>query len=472
MFDGIAREEVQNARQMTEKPTPPPAIAPDLEIDLAQSFLPAWAREPAGPAQISRMAERYGGEEREERPGKRRDHGPRQDRQRAAGGKRAERRNDARSERRPEREHRPVPALAGWDVRFLPEPRGVEGLARQIKAAAKAYPLFDLALLVLEKPERYLVELRRTSESGPVLFQLSEDGSAWLSEREAVAHAITHRLEKFYRRERVTTEPPKGAYPFVAVCGMSGVLLGPPNYHDYQMTIRRLHAERFASVPFEVYKSRIRMARDEESIQKWKEEQSVKDEFHPVEASEGAEPVKLGSLEEMERHFREHHAASCITSIPDRVIASGPAVQNGSSTAVQLLVRRALEELRRFPLPLAHTLSQELASRGLQIFKAHENITYVSVARPRHLDREATPVADGPRGILDYLESNPSTVRNEQWKALVAMRPGSPGSEEAESAVARDLLWLLREGYAVDYARRGLEASPRSKPRPARAGHS
>ncbi|HVE17277.1 MAG TPA: hypothetical protein VNB29_11105, partial [Chthoniobacterales bacterium] len=291
----------------------------------------------------------------------------------------------------------------------MPDRHGVDGLAKQIKTSAKAYPLFDLARLVLEKSERYLVGFRRSVETATPLFQLKSDGSLWLSESEAVAHALATQMDKFYRRERIAVDPPKGTYPFVAVCGMSGVLLGPPNYHDYQSKLIRLHAEKFASMSFEAFKSRIRMERDEALIEKWKEEQSARDVYYAIDPSappkpapapepaapvaeapepvattseeaasapeaeetvaeaaapevsaeapvESAEPVadteivvgeapaeeaapaaddakKFDSFAEVERHFRENHAAKAVIRIRDKVVVPGPAALNESAPA-------------------------------------------------------------------------------------------------------------------------------------------
>jgi hypothetical protein len=521
---------------MSDEPSSPADLG---AIDLSLSFAPAWAKEADSSRQIARLAAKHGGgDDRADRPGKRwEDRGPRQDRRpprrdAGGGGPRPDRpkrregagRDDRRPERRPEREARPEPILSGWDVQFLPDRAGVDGLARQIKASAKTYPLFDLARLVLEKSERYFVQLKRTSESATSLYQLKIDGSLWVSEAEAVAHALAQQLDKFYRRERVAVDPPKGVYPFVAVCGMSGTLLGPPNYHDYQAKVRQLHAERFANVPFEVFKSRIRMDRDEESINRWKQEQSTKDVFYPVDpaapqpparAESAAEAPKedapaaemppaeeaptaeaetiaetaappadeapapepaaapeareqFASLADVERHFRQHHLAGAIVKIRERVAAPGPAAMNDSSPAVLQLTRGAWEELSRFPLPLAHTLGQQLTGKGLQIFKTADNITCVGVARPRYLDRQATPVSEALSGILDYLEGHASTPRPEQMQALLAMRTITEGEEESarEAALARDLSWLLHEGHVIDFARRGLEAARPPKVRP------
>jgi len=69
-------------------------------------------------------------------------------------------------------------------------------------------------------------------------------------------------------------EPPAGNFSVIAVCGMSGVILGPPNHHEYQRNIARLHRERFSDMPIERYKSRIRMESGAEILEKWKEQVS------------------------------------------------------------------------------------------------------------------------------------------------------------------------------------------------------
>ena len=101
------------------------------------------------------------------------------------------------------------------------------------------------------------------------LFVCALDETLWLSEDEALAHVLQKHFTTFYQAERTATEPPKGKYTFVAQCGMSGVILGPPNHHDYQNRLHKLHTERFARLPFEVYKARIKIVRDEEVVKKW-----------------------------------------------------------------------------------------------------------------------------------------------------------------------------------------------------------
>lgn len=461
-----------------------------LEMDLLKSFQPSWVKDSTPSSKITQITSRddndprgRSGYDRDDADSRWNRKPPKSDRltrrpgpeadksRRPLGDKRppgkgpAPRRDSRDDGNRRQQESAPrSPVLEGWEIKFVPEPRGIEGLLKQIKSTAKTYSLFELARLVLEKSARYLVEFQR--KSGPSLFQVSADGTLWLNESEATARVLSTQLDKFYRCERLAVEPPKGAYPIIAQCGMSGVLLGPPNLHDYQLKVQKLHAERFSNMALDIYKARIRMVRDEESVQKWRDEQSSQDVYFPLETPEGSEPTPLKNLAEVAEHFQKNHAATAIISPGDHFTAPGSAPVNDSAPAVIEFTRRELDNLIRFPLPLANFLSQKLAAGGLQIFKAHENITYVSVARPKMLDRQANPVSESLAAILDYLESNTGKPRVEQWKALLELPtlPSDPALREP--ALLRDFHWLLLQGHVIDFASKGLEIPRRPSARP------
>ncbi len=458
---------------MNEQPDPSPEPN-NLEIDLAQSFLPAWARDGGNTSDVSKLAARFDrGNDRPERreafdqrgdgrrgPRPDRDKRPREGPRRDNSARPARDHRDDTDSKRPERlEQKETPAIAGWQVRFLPDRTGVEGVARQIKVSIKAYPLFDLARLVLEKSERYQVELKRTEETAVGLYQLKSDGSLWLDESTALSHALNTSLDTYYRREQVEAEPPKGNFTGIAQCGMSGVLLGPPNYHNYQSKLRETHAQKFANMSFDAYSARVRVVKDEAIIEQWKQEQCTREQFVPITESDTTEPAApLATMADVEAHFRANHSSSLVVKIRERVIAPGPAALNSSAPAVLALTRTYWAELDRFPLPLAHSLSKQLAATGLQIFKARDNITFISIARPRTLNTSENPVSDSLQIMLDYIASHPFQPRPEQWKALLALRPLPEGGSEADRdhAVAADLSWLLHAGHVIDYAKRGL----------------
>jgi hypothetical protein len=453
----------------------------EMDLDLEKLFQPAWAQEkPAGNRYEKFAGEPAGGDDRKregrrgESFGERRDRRPRSD-GKFGGGKKDFSRHDDRHERR-ERPEPPAP-LPEISVTFLPGENGVESLARQIKITGRCYPLFQIAQLVLEKPERYTVQLAVKKNPGGAiaqpLFACALDDTPWLSEDEAVAHIFKNHFATFYQAERTATEPPKGTYTFVAQCGMSGAILGPPNYHDYQNQLRKLHAERFARMPFDVFKSRVKIVKDEAVVKKWVEEQSFKTEYICLNV---AEPLKLANLEEVEKHFRATHKDSIIKPVEAHPVAGVPS-RNLRSRELQRLVRHEWEQQRYFPLQIATKLSQQFASHGLQFFKVNKTVTHVAVARPQFLDLETTPVSENIKRIVEFINANPKCLRRKLIEtiapspAVIEVKPEeqkSAGPTPEQTAIIADLHWLVHQGHVLEFADGRLETAKKPLPKPAK----
>jgi len=483
------------------------STVPDNEFDLEKLFLPAWAQEQ--PSAI-KYAKYEGREDRPEGrgdrrgprpprrdgpPGARRDgNRPRPDRrgppnregdfQRPGGARREGGMGDRRGPRRgPPRERREPPApLPELNVSLVPDERGVESLARQIKMTGRAYPLFDIAQMILQKPERHAVNfaIKKNPEGQPIqqLFLCALDETLWLSEDEAVRHVLKRHFATFYQAEKTATEPPKGKYTFVAQCGLSGVVLGPPNYHDYQNQLRKLHSERFARMPFEAYKAQVKIVRDEEVVKKWVEDQSWKTDYLCLNLPE---PLRLGTTEAVEQHFRETHKANIVKQIESYTL-SGSAARSLRSPDLVRFVRSVWEDQRRFPLQIATVLSQQFATHGLQFFKVNKTITHVSVARPHYLDPALTPVSDGVKRIVDYINANPKCTRRQLIETLApsptVLTVPTPGEGQAatpkesaaptpeQNALIGDLHWLIHQGHVIEFANGTLETAKKPVPKP------
>ena len=281
----------------------------------------------------------------------------------------------------------------------------------------RAYPLFQIALLILQKGERYSVQLtpkKKADGTLEKLFVCALDDSPWTSEDEAVAHVLKNHFGTFYQAERTATEPPKGVYTFVAQCGMSGEILGPPNYHDYQNQLRRLHAEKFSRMPFDMFKARVKIVKDEAVVKKWVEDQSFKTEYVCLNVPE---PLKLATMEDVEKHFRATHKDSIIKPV-ETVTVGGLASRSLRCAGLQQLIRREWEQQKFFPLAIATKLSQQFASHGLQFFKVNKTVTHVSVARPTFLDLATTPVSENIRRIVEFINTNPKCTRRKLIESL------------------------------------------------------
>ena len=473
---------------------------PLKELDLDLEFLPAWAQKPNDAKPFAN----YAGEERSRARGRGDwgDRSPRQrddnrgrdfkgrgDRDRGPGGSRD---GGQRPKFQKPDGKRPFDKKGGFrrndppprpplelDVALQPEKNGVESLARQIKHTGRSYPLFDIARLILAKPERYLVVLKtRKKEDGSVaqpLFFCQVDETVWLSEDQALDHVLSRHFDTFYKTDKTEIDPPKGTYTFVAQCGMSDQILGPPNYHGYQDKLRALHADRFPRLPLDVFKSRVKIIHDEEVVKQWLDDQSWKTEYIAINLPEEA---RLESREAVREHFRQHHLSNLISGVSD-VALKASVFNKKTPPRMQNLVRYAIDDQRRFPLKIVNMLSQEFSSHGLQFFKRKKSVTHVSVSRPHHLNLEQTPVSDSIRNIVTFVVDNQNCTRRMILDKFVpepdkpesaevpaegdAPKPDTPLSPE-RTAILSDLHWLVHQGHVVEYANGQMEIAPKPQP--------
>ncbi len=482
----------------------------ELDLDLDLEVLPAWAQKPNDAKPFAN----YAGEERSRARG-RGDWGDRSPRQRDDNRGRdfkgrgdRDRKRDGHRDRGPGASRdggqrpkfqkpdgkRPFDKKGGFrrndppprpplelDVALQPEKNGVESLARQIKHTGRSYPLFDIARLILAKPERYLVVLKtRKKEDGSVaqpLFFCQVDETVWLSEDQALDHVLSRHFDTFYKTDKTEIDPPKGTYTFVAQCGMSDQILGPPNYHGYQDKLRALHADRFPRLPFDVFKSRVKIIHDEEVVKQWLDNQSWKTEYIAINLPEEA---RLESREAVRKHFREHHLSNLISGVSD-VALKASVFNKKTPPRMQNLVRYAIDDQRRFPLKIVNMLSQEFSSHGLQFFKRKKSVTHVSVSRPHHLNLDHTPVSDSIRNIVTFVVDNQNCTRRMILDKFVpepdkpesaevpaegdAPKPDTPLSPE-RTAILSDLHWLVHQGHVVEYANGQMEIAPKPQPQP------
>jgi len=149
-------------------------------------------------------------------------------------------------------------------------------------------------------------------------------------------------------------------------------------------------------------------------------------------------------------------------------------------------------------LQVATALSQQFAGYGLQFFKVNRTVTHVWVARPRFLDLEATPVSEGVKRIVDFINAHPKCTRRKLMETLApapaasaapavpaegaapaapavpaeGAAPAATAPQDApeQTALASDLHWLIHEGHVIEFANGVLETAKRPLPKPPKPG--
>jgi hypothetical protein len=466
---------------MEDTPTTTSPLTISLsELDLAPDWVSQLGDQPAGQVIWGHVAERGGARNRDghggrggdrprearrpdrggprppradERPrapgGPRPDRGPRREApprhdharggdRRGGRGERGDRRD--RSDRGDDRFRRAseapayTPPTPGWIGVVLPEPAGVENLTLQIKSTGRSYSVFALAHLFLAHNERIRVRFEpRGATPVPPLILCAVDGSLWLTRDEARRHfAKAGMLSHFFHEEKITVDPPKGIFTAIAVCGLSGTVLGPPNFHAYQRAVVQLHQDRFRNMPLERYKSRIRIERDEEAVKKWLEAQSTQTRYT---LREGGENVPtFATREEAVAYVLEHHEADLFAEAPSAIVpgAMSPSLL---SPGLASHLRETIEHQRRFPLELVQELCRQFETHGLRFFKENKKETYVARSRPRPLEA-STAVSDRVKRIVQFIREHAKSTYREVVIGLVPQAVGVVAPRPAAAAAA------------------------------------
>ncbi len=200
----------------SDSPVPNPTPEENQALPLEELELtPQWVK-----ASRKSYADHSGGEHESRREGRRpnRDRPPERDRDRRprpprpAGAPGAGDRRGPRPERRPagpgqrrDDQRRPMKPPAAptvpIEVTFQPEDAGFAGMIEAMKQAQVAYALFDIAKLVLNKPERHMVKFTRAPAADGTrdpLFLVSPGEHICLRQDEAVRLALRQHAEKIY----------------------------------------------------------------------------------------------------------------------------------------------------------------------------------------------------------------------------------------------------------------------------------
>ncbi|MEP6669997.1 MAG: hypothetical protein ABJF10_12635 [Chthoniobacter sp.] len=371
-----------------------------------------------------------------------------------------------RDEARPPREA-PRPAPAQLKIDFLPEPNAATGIARQIKASGRAYPVFGTSKLFLERPERHRVRITSSDAAVP-LFQVG-DGPVSFDRAAVERNAFFDAKTEFYTEETVQGDPIKGNFSNVARARATGAFLGPTNYHGYQPALRKLYEERFSrrmSFP-EFQQHEIVVVSDEAAVAEWKEQARTSTTFTTTKE---AEPITFKTSFDAEQHFRKTYLPTIVKSA-QTLECTGQASRSAGDRFVAGAVRSAWETESHFPQQIVNGLRPYFMEAGLHFFKHRKRVLYVSSTKPvRHPAGQI--FSDGITAILKTVEASPRLKRPELAAKILGDQHDAPEAAARKEQLASDLHYLIHSGHVIEFSTGILELplAPQEKPPVARGG--
>lgn len=370
---------------------------------------------------------------------------------------------------------------------FYPEDTSFNALAKTIRASCRTIELFEIARTVVAKDDRFVVVLARKpatdgSAAKPIYLSVP-DGIPFESEEAAVAHVLSRHLAQFFETAEVEVEPPKGNFQVINKCGITGELLGPPNYHRYNQFVQQHYATKISRMSPEAFRARIESVRDPEVVAQWLEKMKKVTRFTlkltgkaakaaaPAEATpaaapepaEGAPAAEAAAPAAPAEAPAPEQAAPSFDSIDDarayllanareRVVRPletarfhGKLVESFPAGEIRRTIEGALERQRRFPLDTANALRGRLRREHFTIFKkGSKGISYVCAVK-RKFRTPSQTFSDSIGGLIAFIEAHPM-VRGSELVAKflkidlpkLASAEATAGRPATEAAPAAD----------------------------------
>jgi hypothetical protein len=415
-------------------------------------------------------------------------------------------RDDGR--RRTEQRHAPArPPQADFkpivEVNFYPQDEAFDALVTRLRANYRTYELFELVRLILAKPERIVVAVAalpegKGGEKRPQMHYSVPDNLPFIDEDAAVEHVMAHFLDRFFTVETVEVEPPKGNFVVIQRCGVTGELLGPPNYHRYAGFVQEHFAKRIHGMSFERFQSKIETVKDPETVTAWIEKmkqgfrytemlpaQEAAGESTPeVADADVAKAVILEDRDAVKRYLLTHRKPEVVGSA-EWVRMDGKAFESLPAGPLKRSIETIYENQKRFPLETANNVRGRLRRENFTIYKRGAKGASMVCAVKRKFRDPKTVFSDSIIQLIGFIEEHPMVHAHdlpERFLGLEPMKMPAPVAkdiDEDEHAVAktseptlkpedaqrllelsRDLKWLVSEGYVSEYGDGRLYVHP------------
>lgn len=403
-------------------------------------------------------------------------------RQRSDDGRGGPRRDgDNRGRGGPRRDNqRQAPFRPVVEVNIYPDDAPFKKLSQVMRQNCRTYELFEIANIILQKAERFVVVMKpfegEQAGRGPQTFFISsKDGVPFETEEEAVAYAFKASIDDFFETEEIEVEPPKGAFNMINKCGVTGELLGPPNYHRYTDLLREHHAQRLPRMSFEGFQRKIESVKDEETVNTWLEKMRKQTRYTWKGEFEGDKKPIFESTESARHYVTLYHKASLVKEVNQARFNGALIEAMPAGSRIRKSIESVVEYQKRFPLDTANHLRGRLRRLNFAVYKKGTKGVSYTCAVKRKFRQPGEVFSDDLQEMIEYIERNPEINTAELLKMIYQLElpdlsdeavrkefeeKMTPSDKESLGKFTRNVRWLVSEGYVIEMADGRMIAVP------------
>ncbi len=353
--------------------------------------------------------------------------------------------------------------IKGIDISLKPETEVMDRLIQSMKSSCITYRFFPIVNFFLQK-EQYKIVLSAIKNN--TIFCTVVDKLPFLKKETAEDYLSEKYWDDFFYSETVSVSAPKGAFHSVNRCGITGILLGPPNYHLYSDLLRE-HYEQYLKNQYswETFLLRIKNESSPEIVQQWINAISQSYRYHLKQNPE---------IIFENRTLAKQYLLQNISFVNDdiqrikHIIFSREDINKITDEDLKQAILYEITNEMRVPIKIGYLCSARFRHSGFHVYKKGrdaDKITYVCAIKRRIRD-EYTSFSKKLENIIECIEKHPreSLENLAKYYFNIDSKPSNVINITETNyflEFKRNLIFLIQQGWVTQYEDGNLYVSPR-----------
>ena len=344
-------------------------------------------------------------------------------------------------------------------ISIRPTSEAVSALSRILRASIMTYPFEPLVYSLLADKNKYEICISY-NESGDRDFYIVENRFVFLTCSGAQDFLIKKEWDAVFDQEESVTEPPVGKFSTVMRCGITGALLGPPNYHEYDRILREHYTLYLKSLcSWDIFKQNLKSENSPQVLEEWMTQVTHNKRYY-------LKDNRLVCF--LSYQAARYYLTSTLIKKTSIVSSKKVVLKEGNFDDIKdKILREAvlekMEKIKKNPSEFANSVRTALHHLGLHVYrkkKSGQPVTVYISSIKRHVRDEYTHFTEPIECLIQCIEDNPYQTVEVIAKAYCLKLKVTP-SEERSFKIRKDLIWLIEQGYITQYEDGSLYVSPR-----------
>ncbi len=344
----------------------------------------------------------------------------------------------------PRRENRARLEPLPFNIRFLPEQKALNVIARKVQSSCHALPLRNVVRLFFENPDNTEVRLEMNEQNREKRFyQCSKCGWFSLSSEDLDRHIVSAHMSDVFDTVEVDDEKPSGNFASVAICGLTGKLLGPPNHHGFNIAVRRAISTYASGMSEQDFRSHVKISHEADDVERWKTEFAHSTKYVRKESDDKTQMT----FEQAEDIFKAEFLPG-MRVVQSHITVSREASKRIDDKRIFSAIAAAWErEQEMHTGTLFISVRGGLRSRKIFLFRASDERRTDFVVRRAPVFLDTSHAIPELKSIMEYVGAHPGCTRSELLSALIT--EGTP--DDVAERIRNQLAWTTERGHLVEY---------------------